>query len=589
MLKSMNFLSGKSRERVSGGGTSVYSVILRRYSQLEVPWRRIHNVIAHAMSVCVAVGNKVMDTRLPQPAGCGDKYDGSGWCWGRGLSAFNTFAVKAMSILAFLCLFATAAEAKICFLPDGSCGTSKTTGFKQNPNGSGCMYKSEAEARNGLGACETTYKQNMCYYRRCKTEDNNIFADEASCKKKAKADNLICVSCGGCYKVTPKTCPSGYTAGLTTCAEKAGYTASYSSNGYAGYSVCGKCKYTIKPCESGYTVGLASCPEKQGYTSDYSRNGVSGEQVCGKCDYTAKGCASGYTAGLTSCSERRGYNASYASNGYAGELACGKCSYTAKGCAGGYTAGLTSCSERRGYNASYASNGYSGEKICGKCDYTARTCPDGYSTRYSSVSACGKTGSNGWNYYTNGYSGEAVCGQCKAKSCPSGYYKFYSSVKSCGSTGSEGWNYSTNGYSGNMVCGKCASKTCPSGYTCASYKDDLLKEPCNTSTRCPGNSGYYTSEFGGNSVIITNRNCDYGFWAHPAGRCGDGICLQYGRRTCPNGGISKNEVSSPDSYCKNKYATSRWDKLFWWAKFMENSDGTYMCSGTEICQECYRD
>ena len=36
----------------------------------------------------VAVGNKVMDTHLPQPAGCGDKYDVSGWCWGRKLSAF---------------------------------------------------------------------------------------------------------------------------------------------------------------------------------------------------------------------------------------------------------------------------------------------------------------------------------------------------------------------------------------------------------------------------------------------------------------------------------------------------------------------
>ena len=30
------------------------------------------------MSICVAVGNKIMDTRLPQPAGCGDKYDVSG-------------------------------------------------------------------------------------------------------------------------------------------------------------------------------------------------------------------------------------------------------------------------------------------------------------------------------------------------------------------------------------------------------------------------------------------------------------------------------------------------------------------------------
>ena len=43
------------------------------------------------MSICVAVGNKVMDTRLPQPAGCGDKYDVYGWCWERMFSAFCMF------------------------------------------------------------------------------------------------------------------------------------------------------------------------------------------------------------------------------------------------------------------------------------------------------------------------------------------------------------------------------------------------------------------------------------------------------------------------------------------------------------------
>ena len=43
------------------------------------------------MSICVAYGNKVMDTRLPQPAGCGDKYDVSGLGLGRLLSAFCTF------------------------------------------------------------------------------------------------------------------------------------------------------------------------------------------------------------------------------------------------------------------------------------------------------------------------------------------------------------------------------------------------------------------------------------------------------------------------------------------------------------------
>ena len=119
MLKSMNFFRGKSRGRVIGGtklallapvilgpvprifwqrvsnlvnklvlllhkcwfsvfSASTLSVILRRYSLPEVPWRRIHNAIAKAMSICVAAGNKVRDTRLPQPAGCGDKYDVSG-------------------------------------------------------------------------------------------------------------------------------------------------------------------------------------------------------------------------------------------------------------------------------------------------------------------------------------------------------------------------------------------------------------------------------------------------------------------------------------------------------------------------------
>ncbi len=43
------------------------------------------------MSICVAVGNKVMDTRLPQPTGCGDKYDVSGLGLGRLLSTFCMF------------------------------------------------------------------------------------------------------------------------------------------------------------------------------------------------------------------------------------------------------------------------------------------------------------------------------------------------------------------------------------------------------------------------------------------------------------------------------------------------------------------
>ena len=86
----------RGKNKPAGGmfprfSVSTFNVILRRYSLLEVPRRRIHNTIAKAMTICVAVGNKVMNTRLPQPAGCGDKYDVSGFGWGREFSAFCTF------------------------------------------------------------------------------------------------------------------------------------------------------------------------------------------------------------------------------------------------------------------------------------------------------------------------------------------------------------------------------------------------------------------------------------------------------------------------------------------------------------------
>ena len=63
-----------------------FAVIRRRYSLQEVPWQRIHNAIAKAMSICVAFGNKVMNTRLPLPAGSGDKYNvESSMQWGRSM------------------------------------------------------------------------------------------------------------------------------------------------------------------------------------------------------------------------------------------------------------------------------------------------------------------------------------------------------------------------------------------------------------------------------------------------------------------------------------------------------------------------
>ena len=123
MLKSMNFLSGKCRGKVGGGtkltppapvilglvprifwqqGTNLVNklaLLLHKRWLREDSWDKPKNdwcrgrgfSLVASKQRSVAAGNKVMDTRLPQPAGCGDKYDISGWYWGRLLNAFCTF------------------------------------------------------------------------------------------------------------------------------------------------------------------------------------------------------------------------------------------------------------------------------------------------------------------------------------------------------------------------------------------------------------------------------------------------------------------------------------------------------------------
>ena len=123
MLKSMNFLSGKSRGKASGGTKSaplapvilglVPRILFQRVSNLvnkfalllhkcwftQDSWDKPKNdgcrgrgfSLLASKQRSVAYGNKVIDTRLPQPAGCGDKYDVLGWNWGRMLSIFCMF------------------------------------------------------------------------------------------------------------------------------------------------------------------------------------------------------------------------------------------------------------------------------------------------------------------------------------------------------------------------------------------------------------------------------------------------------------------------------------------------------------------
>ena len=507
------------------------------------------------------------------------------------LKKYNIFcSSKLFVVLYAVCMFSISAEAKICFLPDSSCGTGKISSVKPDP--AQCLYSSMAQAQNGMSSCEKAYKQNFCFYRRCKTreEDKNVFSNYSDCQK-ALEDNQTCQSCGGCYKIVTNANPTPKTCNETeaTCSAKGkAFEANgeYDSNNVA----CGNCK-VIETCNEGYSTAYQSQKDcKTGET--FSSNGTANGKVCGKCTYQC----SDYT--LTSKKNENCYSCTpcpYDSSKYKCtesvksdyQLVNGVCSKIPNtepepnpvACSSGYTAGLTSCTEKAGYTSSYTSDGYVGGKICGKCDYTARTCPNGYSTKYSSVSACGNTGSNGWNYASNGYSGEAVCGKCTAKACPNGYSTKYSSVSACGETGSEGWNYSTNGYSGKAVCGKCTAKACPNGHSCWSYRDSLLGESCNTNTRCPGDSGYYY--FNGVLDIISTCS-DSGYWAHVSGRCGDGICIKDGRLTCPNGGISYYDVDNVYTYCKDKNGAG------WSARSMKNADGSNICTGSKSCYECYR-
>ncbi len=269
MLKSMNFLSGKSRGRV-GGGTK----------------------LAPLAPVILGPVPRILLQRVSN-------------------------LVNKLALLAFLCLFTTAAEAKICFLPDGSCGTGKITGFDPNPNPNGCQYKSRTEAEKGMGECEEAYSpdNNPCWYRRCDSDNTTIFNDYASCQKilsqKKDKDKYECNSCGSCYKLVAKTTPPDD----TTCTTKAdcdkenkGFESNntYDSNG----NECGICKVN-ESCHEGYSTNYQSqsdCLTGESFSSSGSVNG----KVCGKCtadkpqtcesmgyetDYCSKSCERAYKTG----------------------------------------------------------------------------------------------------------------------------------------------------------------------------------------------------------------------------------------------------------------------------------------------------
>lgn len=165
-----------------------------------------------------------------------------------------------------------------------------------------------------------------------------------------------CVSSGGLYKID--SCKQGYQLSDSNC--------------------------IIRTCTNGFTAGLVKCPNE---TDDYSTDGYSGVQVCGKCtdtcsaDYQYETCPVGANCGA-SCGGKFKVESCQTNEGYqSADRTC-----EVKLCAAGFTPGLSECTNNSDI---YSHDGKSGGKVCGKC---ASGCDlDGYTIASSSVasSTCG--------------------------------------------------------------------------------------------------------------------------------------------------------------------------------------------------------
>ena len=409
------------------------------------------------------------------------------------------------------------AAAKICFLPDGSCGTSKMTGFDPKPNVSGCQYKSRTEAEKGIGECEEAYSldNNPCWYRRCDADNTTIFNDYASCQKilsqKKDKDKYECNSCGSCYKLVTQTTPPG---DKNTCQETQascqakgqGFEANgtYDSNS----TPCGICKVNESCPEGYYTIyqSQSDCLTGEAFSSNGTANG----KVCGKCTYQC----SDYT--LASAKDSHCYSCSYCQydtskykctesvqSGY--QLVNGVCSKKTDPdpepdpitCPSGYSASV-SCATDKGftlfehpnYDGCYQCQCRSQGQIDGKCTtcsaegYTESvssdmecelcpinkyqgknckckaTCPDGYSWNIPTIGSCGSSAgvaNGGWSFDSKTVCGK-TCGKCSKNSCPAGT----STSKSQVCVGGQSLTFSGK-YSGDDSCMSCEG--CPTGYS----------------------------------------------------------------------------------------------------------------------------
>ena len=265
-----------------------------------------------------------------------------------------------------------------------------------------------------------------------------------------------------CYSCTAKSCPSGYTAGLTKCADKTGYSASYSSNGISGTQTCGKCDYKKLPCASGYSTNYQSvnnCGTSKDKGWTFTSKGYSGEKKCGRCDPKPASNCAGKVTSVSGCGARGASGWKLCSSSpscYAGDTPYYDC--CALSCNSPYAAGVTSCSPSNGHTWKQDKDRYNGDTVCGYCE--TKSCPNNEMTQ---TTCYAKTnGSNGWIWKgTSNYTGATQCGTCTAKTCDNSYQ---TAASTCGTTGASGWTINTGNkcYAGATTKYKCTAKTCAS-------------------------------------------------------------------------------------------------------------------------------
>ena len=351
-----------------------------------------------------------------------------------------------------------------CWAPDEPirCPTGYDTKYQSvedcGPHGSnGWTYTSSGTSRGlACGKCDP--------YQCSRYDDGKGVSDVTECPTYSTlqvATDTNAIGWAGetpCYKCT-YTCKADYYTSKTLCEEdNDGYTCkSTTENGVT-------CWAPDEPtsCPTGYSTdyqSVSDCGTSGSNGWSYTSSGVSGNKVCGKC--TPYQC-SRYDDGkgvsnVTECQTYSTLQVATDTNaiGWAGDTPCYKCTYSCK--ADYYTSKPLCESDNPGYTCTDTTE--NGITCWAPNDPAA--CPIGYSTSIQGLNDCSTTHPEGYTYTSSGTSGGVSCGKCTPKSCRTNYT--YSSVTACGTSGSNGWTWTqdtTTPYAGETACGSCTPYQC---------------------------------------------------------------------------------------------------------------------------------